>query len=922
MYLYGEFLNKLGQTVRVDILTDGDKTEAVEIGADDSAVVWFTDDPVTVDMNVNDTFDVLLPRSATINLYTSKWIPELFTQTACTSIVNIRVDGVMRFAGFIEPQTYSQDFVSLMDGLEINCIDALSALQYENYMGVGSSAKTYAEALVDADERTFLAIIQDLFSNVFASLDLTGEDTPCIYYDGTKRASNYKYDGETIFDHYSINDLLFLGEEEDDVWTKQDTLESMLKFLNLHIIQDGLDFYIFDWRTVRGGGSVDWEDIISHTATTTTAESVTLTNSIAADVDSKISIGETFNRLELTCDVQKIDNLIESPLDSDALTDPFSAKQLYMTEYSSDGEGESAINAFWNMTHDKSTDFGDAKETDWYIRMKDNPNWRFYCNGQNVSENYADGTNQHVVPNMLRRNLGAALIAWGKNEKEAAKEDNSPVNKLDMETCLVMSVNGNNSTKETGTAGSGIAYPSIVGDYKNYPDESDVLNAIPYAEYIGKVSGGVFSPSDNQTTNYLVISGKICLNPLVTRTASYLECNAATSYSRIATRGAEEYGPFKTDWKIDGNLWHLTVPSKNNDDGRYLAQRWYKASEPRVEAKWDKTVGDGLAPFTDTVPATQEFNYSAIGEASDTISKVAAICCMLVIGDKCVVEMADGAKPRNYVWHHFKERSECADDAEYYAQSFTIGFDPKIKDKLVGTEFEIQNNIDYTLGIDADGTAIPIGREDKISGKVRFWILGPVNLMWNVITRRHPSFWRHTSWSENSVPIMPGVANIIIKSFDIKVYSDNAMSDADADSDLVYISDTDETFANVKDDLEFKIHSALTSKEAAALGVSTVVAMSTPKSDNGLGVTDIYDVPTNTTDKAEKYYVDAYYNEYHTPRITLKLSVDKSKLSDACRPWLRLWTHPALEGKTFSTIAVGENLMSCEQSITMKEIPE
>lgn len=126
MYLYGEFLNKLGQTVRVDILTDGDKTEAVAIGADDSAVVWFTDDPVTVDMNVNDTFDVLLPRSATINLYTSEWIPELFTQTACTSIVNIRVDGVMRFAGFIEPQTYSQDFVSLMDGLEINCIDALS----------------------------------------------------------------------------------------------------------------------------------------------------------------------------------------------------------------------------------------------------------------------------------------------------------------------------------------------------------------------------------------------------------------------------------------------------------------------------------------------------------------------------------------------------------------------------------------------------------------------------------------------------------------------------------------------------------------------------------------------------------------------------------------------------------------------------
>lgn len=921
MYLYGEFLNKRGQAVRVDIVTGSDKSTTIEIGADATADVWFTDDPVSVDMNVNDTFDVLLPRSATISLYTSVWLPELFTQTACTSVVNIRVDGIMRFAGFIEPQVYSQDFVSVMDSLELNCIDALSALQYENYMGVGSSSVGYDAAIADADERTFTDIILDIFTNVFASLDLTGESTPQVYFDGTKRASATKYENTTVFDQYSINDLLFLGDDEDNVWSKQETLEAILKFLNLHIIQDGLDFFVFDWRTVRSGGEVTWEDILTNTTTTTEAESVALTNSIASDTDSKISIGETFNRMELTCDVQEVSNLIESPLDSDALTDPFAAKQLYMTEYSSDGEGKTAINAFWNMVHDKSTDWEGATEVDWYIRMKDNTHWKFYCNGQNVAAHYTAGTNQHTVPNLLRRNLGAALMAWGKNSKEMDKEDNSPVNKLDMETCLVMSVNGNISTNETGTAGSGTTYPSLVKEYKNYPDESDVLSAIPYAEYTGKVSGGVFSPSDSKTKNYLVISGKICLNPIMARSASYLQCNAATDYTALGSIGRTEYGPFVTEMYLEKTLWHQTVKSKNNDDGRYYTQRWYKSSSPRSAATWSRSVGDGLVPFCDTQPAIYEFQYSAIGEASDTISKVAVICCMLVIGDKCVVETGDGAKPSNYVWHPFKERSECADDAEYYAQSFTIGFDPKIKDKLVGTEFDIQNNIDYTLGIDADGTAIPISREDAVSGNVRFWILGPVNLMWNVVTRRHGSFWRHTSWSEGSVPIMPAVANIIVKSFDIKVYSDNAQNDSTSGNDLVYISDTDETFVNVKDDLEFKIHSALTSDEAAALGVSTLVAMSTPKTETGLGVTYIYDVPTAVADKAEKFYVDAYYDEYHKPRITLSLSVDESKLSSDCRPWLRLWEHPALDGKTFATIAVGENLMSCEQSITMKEIP-
>jgi len=33
-------------------------------------------------------------------------------------------------------------------------------------------------------------------------------------------------------------------------------------------------------------------------------------------------------------------------------------------------------------------------------------------------------------------------------------------------------------------------------------------------EYIGNNSGGVFSPTDDFTTNYLVFSGEMCLMPI------------------------------------------------------------------------------------------------------------------------------------------------------------------------------------------------------------------------------------------------------------------------------------------------------------------------------------------------------------------------------------------------------------------------
>ena len=290
---------------------------------------------------------------------------------------------------------------------------------------------------------------------------------------------------------------------------------------------------------------------------------------------------------------------------------------------------------------------------------------------------------------------------------------------------------------------------------------------------------------------------------------------------------------------------------------------------------------------------------------------------MLIIGDKCVVETGTAGQVSDFSWQTYKTREQCASDDEYYQQCFTVGFDPKIGDKLIGTEFSLQNNIDYTMGIDAVGIAIPIKKSDMISGQVKFMILGPVNSTWDVITRRHPTFFRHTAWGSSSVPLLAHVSSIMLKSFEVKIYSNKGLVNNIGDNDLIYMSDTVENYVNKKDDLEMKINSALTTAECQAMGVTDTVKLSTPLnvSTQG-GLLAIYDYGKATAAKPEQIYVDSYYNEYHAPRISMEQKlIDKSGIVSMFKHYL----HPAL-GKEFFVQGISRNLMEGYADLSLREI--
>nr|DAV08770.1 MAG TPA: hypothetical protein [Caudoviricetes sp.] len=896
MYIHGSFLSQQGDTITVHIVTGNDRTQTIEIGTE-KADVYFSEDPAEIENEVNDTFDVLLRNSAKIRLLCGNLITNLFSTSCRDAVVNIYKIDTCIFAGFIEPQTLSQPYNDRWDELELNCIDALSALQYSKYKNVGALGVIYAFVKAEAAQRSFYDIATEILQGVTGGLDILGNQNIKFWYDGSKAVDAQTANRYQVFKQLSISDLLFLGDDESDVWQQDEVLEELFKYLNLHIVQDGFNFYIFSWESVKAApNKIIWHDIVANGTKTTPQQAVTISLANVADCDTTISIGDVYNQLLLTAKVEDIESVIESPLDNDLLVSPYINKQKYLTEYSSDGEGKTAYNAFYAMTHNQKTTYGAGAITDWYVQVMRNKQWTFPMKGNTdidiVDYFGSEGTNQHALPDWLGQAPGAAIMALGSVKMNTANDDNSPTSKVNMTNYLVVSVNGNGVDND---------------ENKTYPSVADIQKNIPYAVYTGNKSGGVFSPPDEETTNYIVLSGKVILNPIMRRTNTYtnLHNKEWTMWPQNIEKGMI-------------CVWHQTVPSRNNGDGRYYTRQYWQAETPDKEVSWHEGADSGFYPYTGEGPEEYEFKYSAIGDSTDTISKVAVLACMLVIGDKCVVETGTEGQTTDFVWQKYKERSECQSDDEYYQQCFTIGFDPKVGDKLVGTEFSIQNNIDYKMGIDAEGIAIPIIKGDKISGQVRFMILGPVNVTWDVITRRHPTFFRHTKWSSSSVPLLAHVSSILIKSFEVKVYSDNGLiSNGNDDNDIIYMSDTKETFVNKKDDLEFKINSALTATECAQLGVSNTVKLSTPLNiSTGDGVLEVYDRNGNVKAKPEQIYVNSYYTEYHKPRIVME---QKLRDIDNVVSLFNHYRHEALN-KEFFVQGIGRNLIEGRADLTLKEI--
>ena len=858
----GQFRNINNDLITVQITINNQATPIIQITRENG--LWFSADPIQIATDVDDTFEHLIRKSCTINLITNGYVgTDLFAENARSVEVEILNGDVCLFHGYLEPNTFSQPFAKPLEEFSLNCVDSLSTLQYYKYNDI--TLTNFEEKKASANVVTF----KNIFDKIFDENNGIGG---VVNYDMSKGITTNRT--RYIFRDLAISEQYIIGEDYDDTWTYEEVLNEILKYLNLHIIQEGYDYYIFDWDSIKNKNRL-WVNLNNNTLFTRSPKEITLTNEMHGADDTSITIADVYNQIAVKDNLEKMDNIIESPLDSDSLYSLYSGKQLYMTEFISEGSGDRAHNAMVNMINGNTTTYDSASEIDWYIQAMNNRNWNFYLpSGTTLVDTIAEQNgdkyiNQWKIAKYLKENrLTPYIFRLGSVEKKVDSTDNSPNSKISMDNYMYISINGNELDKENTVL----------------PTVTELSDAQPLIEYIGNNSGGVFSPTDDEATNYLVFSGKMLLQPIVYE-SSATNAKRTNGYQDILDNGMKKSESSHAlvpyyDTMPEVNIYKSNlVKSDNNNEGRYYVRKFYTQTNPTDTASSYLSDGScGIQPWTkDKSAHGYKFNYSAMGDGTDKFSKIPVLECELIIGNKRLIETKiDEFGNSTFEW--VKVGSEPYEEyvdsdgttKKQQIKTFSLGFNPKIEDYIIGDEFDIQNTISYTMNVDAEGTAIPIKKSDALSGAVIFRILGPINCLWNDITRRHPTFFRHTKWYENSRFILAHTENIIVKDFECKIYSDNGFNETFEDNDLIYMSDETDRFVNKKDDIEFKFITQLSAKECAEKGITSSINMNAViDATTNQPLTSIYNARTETTAKAEELYVDQYYRAYSKPKVIM-----------------------------------------------------
>lgn len=887
----GQFRDKKDTLYTVNIGASANLT----IGEDG---IYFGGNPVEITCDIDSTFDHIIKHSATITFLTDQYIgDQLFANNPRDISVEIFKGNDCIFSGYVEPNTFSQPYARIKDEFTVNCIDALSTMQYYKYRNMKSA--DYPTYKNTADSVTFLSVLNRCLNGICSG---------AVYYDQSKGVSSARC--ATLFSDLKLSELVILGDDFSDVWTDEETMTEMLQYLNLHIIQQGRDYYIFDWNTITNKRT-SWVDLLTGDTMTTTPVDISIVSEDHASDNTNLSVADVYSSVQIECELQSEDTVIESPLDSSYLTSLYNGKVRYMDEIISEGEGESAYNAFLNMIAGTATNYKDAKVVEWYVLVSDSANWKMYINGSTALDTIYEKAagvyvNQWKVARSLQQNdLRPGIFRFGFVEGKPESTDNSPTNNVSLTPYLFISINGNEDHSENGHSPSDAQLQSR---YEQTPH--------PMIEYVGNTSGGSFSPVDEATTNYLVFSGKMLLQARQWETDRYAACVNHVPSNEPYTKAGSNTG-------VMDKFFHATVPSDKNPDGRYYTRKFYNM--PTHRDPLSVLSGVNLQPWTaDKGNHTLQYNYSAEGDGTDLVSKIDILECELIIGNKrCVEYDKDQYGNSKFKWVDVNSGVEQTYEDEnghsqtYLKKTISLGINPKIGDYLVGDEFSIQNTIDYTMNLsDAEGTAIPIKKADALTGAVIFRILGPVNNVWDDITRRHPTAFRHTKWTTTTKFILAACENIIIKDFECKIYSDNGGNTIDQDNDLIYISDEQRVFFQKKDDITFHLVTQLSSAECYEKGIQNGVNLNAVT--NGITdepLTSLYNATTGETAKAEEHYIDQYYTAYSHARVILETDLwDNEKISI-----FNHYTSTGL-GKTFFVQSLSRSLRYNVATLTLKEL--
>ena len=464
----------------------------------------------------------------------------------------------------------------------------------------------------------------------------------------------------------------------------------------------------------------------------------------------------------------------------------------------------------------------------------------------------------------LYQNPGkGAFVSFGRTEDIIVPGSNAEIKKPDMKNMLLIQVNG---ARQQSDYDSDFIEPQILA---NNPVCQFTLN-----------SSNNFVPNDISTTNYLVIKGKIRLNPITPRVGytvsrdtwldSYDVNDSLYSQPWLAWRMGDcpidslvaywkglDFDELFTPFGYDKDALLLDKTTKNNEDDDGFYYQWYSwenVEEGIHPNPWTGGYTIWTWPYNQ-IPALHKrialpylspkytkfkyetSTYSRDGDKipKDNVKKVSILACELKIGDgadaKYLVENLDSVATKvtgsisqllYSDMFHWLTYDQCPIKNGQRQTWFTIGVDPKIDDNLLGSELSITDTSAVWMNISEQGLCIPIYSSSGLVGPVSFKILGPYNSTWdhNWCVKHGWWFWKHYDIGAENVPLMQFVENIQITELSMSLVSSNqSSSKQNKDNDLVYYSFSDARYQEIKD-FSCKFCTGLTNQDITDLQIN------------------------------------------------------------------------------------------------------
>lgn len=199
----------------------------------------------------------------------------------------------VEWTGFVTPNLYDMGFESVKEELEIECIDALSSLQYFKYQVIDTKPKT----------NSFLDIIRTIFRN----------HTPYQYM----YFPNF-LDGITL-DKLKVSEQNFMDEDGDD-WTMQEVLEEICRYLNVTCVASGDEVYFINYASLGKYRYRKYRIGYSTFSTITVDDTYSVDGTSYSENGGKISLLPSYNQISVTSKINEYKDLLPDVFQEKYLT--------------------------------------------------------------------------------------------------------------------------------------------------------------------------------------------------------------------------------------------------------------------------------------------------------------------------------------------------------------------------------------------------------------------------------------------------------------------------------------------------------------------------------------------------------------------------------------------------------------------------